>query len=305
MEDFLKKLEKNSHDIDEFLDCYLPSGDTLNKKLIESIRYSAISGGKKIRAFLVVETGKFLSRVYNKKLSKQKFNELIAAASAIEAIHCYSLIHDDLPAMDNSSLRRGKPSNHIKFGDYTAILAGDALLSWAFEIIGDVNFIQDSRQRSDIGFVIAKSIGANGMVGGQQADMDFSCQNSLSLSEIEWIQRHKTGALIATCCQIACILLDANEEDKKSLMDYADNIGLAFQMADDLLDINGNEKLIGKPVKQDDKNKTPNFVTILGKEEASKRAQKTSKEAIAIITKYHSNSENLVSLAQYTVNRDN
>jgi geranylgeranyl pyrophosphate synthase len=305
MEDFLKKLEKNSHDIDEFLHLYLPSGDTLNKKLIESIRYSAISGGKKIRAFLVVETGKFLSRIYNKKLSKQKFNELIAAASAIEAIHCYSLIHDDLPAMDNSSLRRGKPSNHVKFGDYTAILAGDALLSWAFEIIGDVNFIQDSRQRSDIGFVIAKSIGANGMVGGQQADMDFSYQNSLSLSEIEWIQRHKTGALIATCCQIACILLDANEEDKKSLMDYADNIGLAFQMADDLLDINGNEKLIGKPVKQDDKNKTPNFVTILGKEEASKRAQKTSKEAIAIITKYHSNSENLVSLAQYTVNRDN
>ena len=305
MEDFLKKLEKNSHDIDEFLDSYLPSGDTLNKKLIESIRYSAISGGKKIRAFLVVETGKFLSRVYNKKLSKQKFNELIAAASAIEAIHCYSLIHDDLPAMDNSSLRRGKPSNHVTFGDYTAILAGDALLSWAFEIIGDVNFIQDSRQRSDIGFVIAKSIGANGMVGGQQADMDFSYQNSLSLSEIEWIQRHKTGALIATCCQIACILLDASEEDKKSLMDYADNIGLAFQMADDLLDINGNEKLIGKPVKQDDKNKTPNFVTILGKEEASKRAQKTSKEAIAIITKYHSNSENLVSLAQYTVNRDN
>jgi geranylgeranyl pyrophosphate synthase len=305
MDDFLKKLKKNSHDIDKFLNSYLPSGDTLNKKLIESIRYSAISGGKKIRAFLVIETGKFLSSIYNKKLSKQKFNELRAAASAIEAIHCYSLIHDDLPAMDNSSLRRGKSSNHVKFGDYTAILAGDALLSWAFEIIGDVNFIEDARQRSDIGFVIAKSIGANGMVGGQQADMDFSCQNTLSLSEIEWIQRHKTGALITTCCQVACILLDASEEDKKSLMDYADNIGLAFQIADDLLDINGHEKLIGKPVKQDDKNKTPNFVTILGKEEASKRALKTSKEAIAIITKYHPNSENLVSLAKYTVNRDN
>jgi len=305
MDDFLKKLKKNSYDIDEFLNSYLPSGDTLNKKLIESIRYSAISGGKKIRAFLVIETGKFLSSIYNKKLSKQKFNELRAAASAIEAIHCYSLIHDDLPAMDNSSLRRGKPSNHVKFGDYTAILAGDALLSWAFEIIGDVNFIEDARQRSDIGFVIAKSIGANGMVGGQQADMDFSYQNTLSLSEIEWIQRHKTGALITTCCQVACILLDASEEDKKSLMDYANNIGLAFQIADDLLDINGHEKLIGKPVKQDDKNKTPNFVTILGKEEASKRALKTSKKAIAIITKYHPNSENLVSLAKYTVNRDN
>src|SRR6056300_543444 len=303
MDDFLKKLKKNSYDIDEFLNSYLPSGDTLNKKLIESIRYSAISGGKKIRAFLVIETGKFLSSIYNKKLSKQKFNELVAVASAIEVIHCYSLIHDDLPAMDNSAVRRGKPSNHVKYGDYTAILAGDALLSWAFQIIGDTNFIEDPRNRSDICFVIAKAIGPNGMVGGQQADMDFSNQATLSLSEVEWIQRHKTGALISSCCEVASILVGANEEHKKELMKYADNIGLAFQIADDLLDEDGDETVIGKPTKQDSKNKTPNCVTMLGKEKAINRAIKTSNDAIEIIEKYQPASENLVSLTKYTVNR--
>ncbi|MDA0916352.1 MAG: polyprenyl synthetase family protein [Proteobacteria bacterium] len=303
MDDFLKKLEDNSYEIDNFLDNYLPFGDGLNKNLLDSMRYSAISGGKKIRAFLVLETGKVLTKVNNQLFSEKKFKELVAVASAIEAIHCYSLIHDDLPAMDNSAVRRGKPSNHVKYGDYTAILAGDALLSWAFQIIGDTNFIEDPRNRSDICFVIAKAIGPNGMVGGQQADMDFSNQATLSLSEVEWIQRHKTGALISSCCEVASILVGANEEHKKELMKYADNIGLAFQIADDLLDEDGDETVIGKPTKQDSKNKTPNFVTMLGKEKAINRAIKTSNDAIEIIEKYQPASENLVSLAKYTVNR--
>ena len=303
MDDFLKKLEDNSYEIDNFLDNYLPFGDGLNKNLLDSMRYSAISGGKKIRAFLVLETGKVLTKVNNQLFSEKKFKELVAVASAIEAIHCYSLVHDDLPAMDNSAVRRGKPSNHVKYGDYTAILAGDALLSWAFQIIGDTNFIEDPRNRSDICFVIAKAIGPNGMVGGQQADMDFSNQATLSLSEVEWIQRHKTGALISSCCEVASILVGANEEHKKELMKYADNIGLAFQIADDLLDEDGDETVIGKPTKQDSKNKTPNFVTMLGKEKAINRAIKTSNDAIEIIEKYQPASENLVSLAKYTVNR--
>jgi len=303
MDDFLKKLEDNSYEIDNFLDNYLPFGDGLNKNLLDSMRYSAISGGKKIRAFLVLETGKVLTKVNNQLFSEKKFKELVAVASAIEAIHCYSLIHDDLPAMDNSAVRRGKPSNHVKYGDYTAILAGDALLSWAFQIIGDTNFIEDPRNRSDICFVIAKAIGPNGMVGGQQADMDFSNQATLSLSEVEWIQRHKTGALISSCCEVASILVGANEEHKKELMKYADNIGLAFQIADDLLDEDGDETVIGKPTRQDSKNKTPNFVTMLGKEKAINRAIKTSNDAIEIIEKYQPASENLVSLAKYTVNR--
>ena len=196
MIDFIDKLKKNSNVIDQFLDNHLPFGNNLNSKLFEAMRYSSINSGKKIRAFLVVESGKFLSIINNKKISKSKYEELVVVASAIEAIHTYSLIHDDLPAMDNSSTRRGKSSSHIKFDTHTAILAGDALLSWAFQIIGDHNLIKDPKKRSEICFVLAKAIGPYGMVGGQQADMDLNNKSSLTLEQIEWIQNHKTGALI-------------------------------------------------------------------------------------------------------------
>ena len=304
MIDFVNKLEENSYEIDRFLDKYLPNGCGLNKKLFEAMRYSSIRSGKKIRAFLVVESAKFLSVINNKEISKSKYNELITIASVIEAIHSYSLIHDDLPAMDNSPTRRGKLSNHIKYDEHTAILAGDALISWAFETIGNSNLIKDPQKRADICFILAKAIGPNGMVGGQQADMDFNNQNNLTLEQIEWIQNHKTGALISCCSHLASILLDANENQKNIVVNYANHIGLAFQIADDLLDLDGSEEIIGKPVMQDKKNETPNFVTILGKEKASKKALQVSNEAINLIQKFKYGSENLVSLAKYTVNRN-
>ncbi len=305
MVEFQKKLKKNSQVIDEFLNNNLPTGNGLNSKLFEAMRYSSICGGKKIRAYLVLESGRFLSAINNKNLSKSKYNELIAIASVIEAIHSYSLIHDDLPAMDNSSIRRGKASNHIKFDYHTAILAGDGLLSWAFQIVGDSNFILDTEMRSEICFVLAKAIGPNGMVGGQQADMDLTEQNLLNLEQIEWIQNHKTGALISCCSHIASILLNASQDQKNDLINYANHIGLAFQIADDLLDLDGNEVSMGKPIRQDVKNETPNFVTVLGKEKAMERALEVSNKAIKIIQKFEQKSENLVSLAKYTVNRNN
>ena len=304
MIEFQNKLEKNSQEIDRFLDSYLPFGNGLNSKLFEAMRYSSISGGKKIRAFLVLESGRFICAINNKTLTKSKYNELIAAGSAIEAIHSYSLIHDDLPAMDNSPVRRGKPSNHIKFDHHTAILAGDGLLSWAFQIIGDSTFISNSEKRSEICFVIARAIGPNGMVGGQQADMDYTKHKSIDLDKIEWIQYHKTGALISCCSHVASILLNASNDQKSNLINYANHIGLAFQIADDLLDLDGNEESMGKPVRQDMKNETPNFVTILGKEKATKRALEESSKAINLIQKFKQESENLVSLAKYTVNRN-
>ena len=305
MIEFQKKLEKNSQVIDAFLNNNLPTGNGLNSKLFEAMRYSSISGGKRLRAYLVLESGRFLSAINNKNLSKSKYNELVAIASAIEAIHSYSLIHDDLPAMDNSPIRRGKASNHIKFDYHTAILAGDGLLSWAFQIVGDSNFILDTEMRSEICFVLAKAIGPNGMVGGQQADMDLTEQNLLNLEQIEWIQNHKTGALISCCSHIASILLNASQDQKNDLINYANHIGLAFQIADDLLDLDGNEVSMGKPIRQDVKNETPNFVTVLGKEKAMERALEVSNKAIKIIQKFEQKSENLVSLAKYTVNRNN
>ena len=304
MIDFIDKLKQNSRVIDQFLDNHLPSGDNLNSKLFEAMRYSSINSGKKIRAYLVVESGKFLSIINNQKFSKSEYQELVAVASAIEAIHTYSLIHDDLPAMDNSSTRRGKPSNHIKFDTHTAILAGDALLSWAFQIIADCSLIRDPRKRSEICYVLAKAIGPYGMVGGQQADMDLNNKSSLSLEQIEWIQNHKTGALISSCSHVASILLNVNEAQKEKIIGYASNIGLAFQIADDLLDKEGDEIVMGKPIMQDDKNETPNFVTILGREKAAQKALEVSKVAISIIQNFQHGTENLVSLAKYTVNRN-
>ena len=159
--------------------------------------------------------------------------------------------------------------------------------------------------RSEICFVLAKAIGPNGMVGGQQADMDLTEQNLLNLEQIEWIQNHKTGALISCCSHIASILLNASQDQKNDLINYANHIGLAFQIADDLLDLDGNEVSIGKPIMQDSKNKTPNFVKILGREKAIERALEVSNKAIKIIQKFEQKSENLVSLAKYTVNRNN
>ena len=304
MIEFQNMLEKNSLEIDKFLDNFLPTGNGLNSKLFEAMRYSSSSSGKKLRAFLVLESGRFISAINNKTLSKSKYNELIAVGSAIEAIHSYSLIHDDLPAMDDSPVRRGKASNHIKFDHHTAILAGDGLLSWAFQIIGDNNFISNSENRSEICFVLAKAIGPNGMVGGQQADMDFAKHKYIGLDKIEWIQNHKTGALISCCSNVASILLNASDDQKSNLINYANHIGLAFQIADDLLDLDGNEVTMGKPVRQDTKNETPNFVTILGKDKASKRALEEAKKAIKLVQKFKQASENLVSLAKYTVNRN-
>ena len=304
MIEFQNMIEKNSLEIDKFLDNFLPTGNGLNSKLFEAMRYSSISSGKKLRAFLVLESGRFISAINNKTLSKSKYNELIAVGSAIEAIHSYSLIHDDLPAMDDSPVRRGKASNHIKFDHHTAILAGDGLLSWAFQIIGDNNFISNSENRSEICFVLAKAIGPNGMVGGQQADMDFAKHKYIGLDKIEWIQNHKTGALISCCSNVASILLNASDDQKSNLINYANHIGLAFQIADDLLDLDGNEVTMGKPVRQDTKNETPNFVTILGKDKASKRALEEAKKAIKLVQKFKQASENLVSLAKYTVNRN-
>ncbi len=304
MNDFLIKLKENSYEIDKFLNNHLPIGNGLNVRLFEAMRYSSIGTGKKIRGFLVVESGKFLNIINDKKLSKTQYQELIAVASAIEAIHTYSLIHDDLPAMDNSSTRRGKPSSHIKFDTHTAILAGDALLSWAFQIVGDYNFIKDAKKRSEISYVLASAIGPYGMVGGQQADMDLNYKTSLTLDEIEWIQNHKTGALMSSCSHVASILTNVSKEQKNGLINYASNLGLAFQIADDLLDVDGNEVTMGKPIMQDNENETPNFVTALGREKASKKAFEVSMKAIRSLQNFKYGSENLVSLAKYTVNRN-
>ncbi len=294
-------LAKNSKKIDKFFDFYLPIPKGLQKKLIDAMRYSTIGSGKKIRGFLVLETGKMLLKNNGKKIVNSK--ELIAAASAIEAIHSYSLIHDDLPAMDNSDLRRGKESTHKKFDEATAILAGDALQSWAFEIISNTNFVQDVKKSSEMVFNLSKSIGTSGMIGGQQADINFEV-NNISSNDIYYIQKKKTGSLIECCVKFGSIISKSTQNQKNDLIKYSENLGMAFQIADDLLDLKGNINMIGKPVKQDIANNTPNFVNLLGEEQARKKSKIIVEKAIEYLNNFGKNAKNLVLLAKYSINRE-
>ena len=294
-------LENNSKKIDKFFDLNLPAPIGINKKLLKAIRYSTIGSGKKIRGFLVVETGKMLLKNNYEKVLNSK--ELIIAASAIEAIHSYSLIHDDLPAIDNSDLRRGKKSTHKKFDEATAILVGDALQSWAFEIISNTNFFPDTKKSTEMVFNLSKSIGMSGMVGGQQADINFEDKN-ISSNDIHWIQEKKTGSLIECCVKFGSIIIKSSQIQKNDLIEYSKNLGIAFQIADDLLDLKGNRFMIGKPVKQDIINNTPNFVNLLGEEQARKKSKIIVEKAIECLKNFGNNAKNLVLLARYSINRE-
>ena len=301
--DLKASLIKNSKDIDKFLDINLPKPKGIHKKLLQAMRYSTIGAGKKIRGFLVFETGKMIFKTYKKKPTSFDIKEMLVAASAVEAIHSYSLIHDDLPAMDNSDLRRGKSSTHKKYDEATAILAGDALQSWAFELVSNPKNICNNKVRADIVFNLSRSIGFAGMAAGQQADINFQTKNFTS-DDVYWIQEKKTGSLIECCAKLGCILSGSTEYQSENLLQYSKNLGLAFQIADDLLDIEGDRSMLGKPVKQDFINNIPNFVNLLGVEKARKKAQIFADKAIESIKNFGNNSKNLVLLAKYSVNRE-
>ncbi|WP_110927486.1 polyprenyl synthetase family protein [Bacillus massiliglaciei] len=228
----------------------------------ESMIYSLQAGGKRIRPLLVFAT----LAAFGKDL-----NRGIPAASAIEMIHTYSLIHDDLPSMDDDDLRRGKPTNHKVFGEAVAVLAGDALLTFSFEVIAAMDHPEvTASQKLQLIKEIAASAGASGMVGGQIADMEGE-NKQLSLEELQYIHEHKTGKLLQASVLSGAILAGANEEQLKALKTFAYHIGLAFQIRDDILDIEGNQELIGKPVGSDETNHKstyPALLTLEGAKEA-------------------------------------
>ena len=300
---FKKDLLKNSEVIDNFLNLNLSIGDKLNRRLLKAMRYSLLGSGKKIRSFLLVETGKMISNLNNVNSTNEIYNQLIILASAIEAIHTYSLIHDDLPAIDNSDFRRGKESSHIKFGEATAILAGDALQCWAFELVSSPDNINDPLKISKIVFLLSRALGYNGMVGGQQGDIDFVSEE-LSEDDILWVQQKKTGKLIECCVLLATIIAQATEKQILNLKNYAYYLGIAFQIKDDLLDINSNSKILGKPIKQDKFNNSPNFVNLYGEINSKKKLREFNEKAIESLNIFGNYANNLVLLAKYITNRD-
>jgi geranylgeranyl diphosphate synthase type II len=238
----------------------------------ESMVYSLEAGGKRIRPLLLFATLDAFG------IEPQKG---LLAASAIEMVHTYSLIHDDLPSMDNDDLRRGKPTNHKVFGDAIAILAGDGLLTYSFEVIGNIPpEFASAETKLKLMMELAKAAGTEGMVGGQVADM-LGEGKSLTLEELEYIHIHKTGKLLVFSVLAGALLAEANQEQLKSLSSFAHHLGLAFQIQDDILDLVGNQQLIGKPVGSDtinDKSTYPQLLSLDGAVEALHKQINLSKE---------------------------
>lgn len=291
--DLKKALKATATEVTRVLDDLLPMGEGPESRVTEAMRYTALAGGKRIRPFLVVACADLFS--VDRKSSMR-------AAAAIEMVHCYSLIHDDLPAMDNDDLRRGKPTCHIKFDEATAILAGDALLTKSFEVLADEKTHGDARVRCDLVSALALASGEAGMVGGQMIDL-FAEDHKLKMPEITRLQRMKTGALIAVACEAGAILGKASENAHHVLHAYAHDVGLAFQIADDLLDVEGDEKKVGKKTGKDADAGKATFVSLLGVVRAREQAELLADQAASHLDIFEEKGKLLRELAHYVVNR--
>ena len=278
------------------LESYIAKSDSFDSQLYEAMRYSLMAGGKRLRPFLVISSAELFDIPRSKALP---------IAAAIEMVHTYSLIHDDLPAMDNDDFRRGKPTCHKQFGEAIAILAGDALLTLAFQIVSCPKTNNNAAVRSEITNELALAAGAAGMVGGQMIDIAAETAiKPLSLNNVIEMQKRKTGALIKFACLAGPILGAQKGIRRNALADYAEKIGLAFQIVDDLLDHEGDEKTMGKAAGKDAVAGKATFVSLLGVQGARQRAEKLVSEAKSSLKVFGERSVLLKDVAQYIVDRE-
>ena len=279
--------------VDEALESLVPAPDGADGRLLEAMRYSLFAGGKRLRPFLVLSGADLFEvpRAWS-----------VNTAAAIEMVHTYSLVHDDLPAMDDDDLRRGKPTCHIAFDEATAILVGDSLLTLAFEAATTPSGHPDASVRAEIACALARAAGADGMAGGQAIDLAAESRN-LTLDEVVQLQRLKTGALFGFSCEAGAILAREDGAARAALRDYAACIGLAFQIADDLLDHEGTEADLGKAVGKDAAAGKATFVGLLGAEEARWRAEGLVDDAIAALSAFDEKAAPLRAVARYIVER--
>jgi len=278
---------------ESILDQFLPRANVSPGILHQAMRYSAQAGGKRFRPVLVYASGKALGL---------KMDRLDPLACAIELIHTYSLIHDDLPAMDDDNLRRGQPTCHRAYDEATAILAGDALQALAFEILAGETPTQAATSLRLIR-ELANACGSTGMAGGQALDLS-AVGNSISLQELETMHRLKTGALIQLAVTAPCLMAGASDDTRERFSDFGEYIGLAFQVHDDILDVTGDSELTGKSTQADAALNKPTFPSILGLKESQRRAMTLRDEAIASLEGFHGDTSTLVWLADYVVSRD-
>jgi farnesyl diphosphate synthase len=279
---------------EQTMDRLLPKGETGEARVFEAMRYSSLGGGKRLRAFFVLASS---------TLFKVSATSALRVASAIEFLHAYSLVHDDLPAMDDDDLRRGKPTCHKQFDEATAILAGDALQALAFEVLAQEATHGDPAVRVALVAELAKAAGAQGMVGGQMLDLIAETQPDLSIGAITRLQRLKTGALISFSCTAGAILGKAAEPLRLALAAYAHDLGLAFQIVDDLLDIEGDAAELGKATNKDAAAGKATFVSILGLDRARSQATLLAQQAAAHLEPFGTQAELLKQAAQFVVTR--
>ena len=286
------RLIKNGKKVDKFLINYL---NRQEKSLLNGpMKYGVISGGKKIRSTIIFNMGK----IFN--LNQKK---LINICASVECIHSYSLIHDDLPCMDNDKIRRGKPSTHIKFGEASAVLAGNSLLTLAFEIIADENYSIQPKIKNDIINFLALSSGHTGIAGGQELDLKFENKNK-NLSQIINMQKKKTGKLFSFCFYAVGALAKKNKKELRFLSNLGEQIGLLFQLADDFLDIKGSKKFVGKPIRKDNKKGKSTLVSLIGYKKAHKYANDLKKKILLKIKKHGKNAKDLEDTIEFILGRN-
>ena len=288
----VKKLKKNAYKIDKFLLNFLKKQN--KTLLVKPMKYGLISGGKKIRSTIIFDAGK-LFRIKEKKL--------LDICAAVECIHSYSLIHDDLPCMDNDSMRRGKPSTHKKFGEATAVLAGNSLLTLAFEIIVNKKNFLSSKQKNEIISLLSNFAGHTGIAGGQELDLKFENKKK-SFNQITDMQRKKTGKLFNFCLQSVAIVANKSQREKILLGKLGEEIGLLFQLADDFLDIKGSKKLVGKPIKKDKKKGKSTLVNLIGYENASRYTEKLKKKILLKLEKHGKVAKDLIDTIKFIQERN-
>jgi len=264
-----------------------------NSYLLQPMKYGVFSGGKRFRSTIVVNTGRIFNIDYKK---------LIIIGSAIECIHSYSLIHDDLPSMDNDELRRGKLTVHKKFNEFTAILAGNSLLTLAFEILSGNNLQLSQNYKNELIKALSMCAGHSGLAGGQYSDLTFENKSILKKNIIN-MQKKKTGELFGFCCESIAIIKGVNSIKRKKLKEIGINIGLLFQIVDDLIDYKGDSMIVGKPTRSDEKKGKATLVNLLGYEETINFAKNLKKKINQQIKKYGTKANDLLDSVEFILKR--
>ena len=287
------KIKNYAVGFEEYLSGLIREDSKEYSVVADACRYSLLIGGKRLRPFLIRE---FYTLCGGKGDHSKNFE------AAIEFIHTYSLIHDDLPCMDNDDMRRGKPSCHIKFGEANALLAGDALLTEAFGIASKTENISAENLIKAI-TALSEYAGINGMIGGQTVDLLYE-EKAADEEVLSLICRLKTGALIKSACTIGCLLAGADQKQINAAKEYAEAVGIAFQMVDDILDETGSAEKLGKPIHSDKENNKSTFVSLLGIEECRRRVAELTEKAKAAVCVFGDKANDLIDLADYLCKRD-